>query len=158
MTGPRVQPPAGGPRLVSIEEARRTLGVLVDAAAAGQTVILTRHGAPIAALTPYPAGDGASTAPALGMTRLDFMKRYRAEVGGDRLNTWRLAREWSDYAVLLGAGGRALSPEEAAEWAKLGYMPGEAFAAIRAGVTIAQARTDNALANYRHQIEERGDR
>ena len=48
------------PRSIGIEEARAKLGDLVDLARiSGTTTLITRHGRPVAAITPLPAAYAA---------------------------------------------------------------------------------------------------
>lgn len=60
---------------------------------------------------------------------IEFIAAYRATA--TQLTDRAIARQWHATGI---------SPREAAAWADLGYLPGEAAPKIAAGVTAAQAR------------------
>ncbi len=74
-----------------VEEARKTLPAILDAAAQGRVTIITRHGNPVAAVVP--AGDAAAARPA---SLLALAGSGKGLWGRDSSKTVsRLRDEWS---------------------------------------------------------------
>lgn len=67
--------------------------------------------------------------------RDEFVKAF--QVRASRLNDTEIGREW--FALAERVEGAPITAEDAASWANLGYMPGEAERKIQAGVTISMA-------------------
>jgi antitoxin (DNA-binding transcriptional repressor) of toxin-antitoxin stability system len=74
-------------RSVGIYEAKTQLSRLVDAAATGETITITKHGAPVAELT----------APRLGRER-----KYTADEAAALMDAWISYRD--DHNITLGDG------------------------------------------------------
>ncbi len=68
---------------------------------------------------------------------IDFIRKFRATA--TQLNGYLVAGDWMRLSEEIG-----FTAELAAEWADLGYMPAEAAPKIRAGVTPADEREDQA--------------
>lgn len=68
---------------VGIREARQTLPQLVDAAQAGEEIVITRQGRPVAKIVPAPKIARA----------LPSLREFRARVGADGTASARLLRE-----------------------------------------------------------------
>lgn len=65
--------------------------------------------------------------------RIAFIKAFRT--AATRLDTYAIAGRWMRLAEEIPA----LTAEEAAAWADLGYLPEEAAAQIHSGITAAAA-------------------
>lgn len=78
-------------KVVSIEEAGKTLADLADAVGAGETVVVTRDGVPVFDLVPHAAaaGETAETgeAPRTGGINWQALEDYKKKHGGP-LVTW----------------------------------------------------------------------
>ena len=74
-----------------VEEARKTLPAILDAAAQGRTTIITRHGNAIAAVVPMSAARSAGTASILALAGTG--KGRWGRDGAARLG--RLREEWN---------------------------------------------------------------
>ncbi len=83
--------PDSKPSVRGVEEARKTLPAILDAAAQGRTTIITRHGSAIAAVVPVKAARPAGTASLLSLAGTG-----KGMWGSDSArNIARLRDEWS---------------------------------------------------------------
>ena len=75
-------------RTVSVREARQNIGSLLDMVTAGEKVIITRYGKPIAKLTVIEAND----------TKISFPDRtqFRKQISGSKKSSAELIRELRD--------------------------------------------------------------
>ena len=76
--------------------------------------------------------------------KIEFIKEFRA--AARQLNDYRIAGDWMRLADALKADRITLTAADAAQWADLGYLPGEAVALILDGVTPETAGEMDRLA------------
>jgi prevent-host-death family protein len=86
---------------IGIEEARKTLGPLVDEARAGTEIVLTRHGKPIARIAPHEEAPLPSVAEKLATFRLMATRSPVSDRGAERLDRagWDLAVAKVGYEI-----------------------------------------------------------
>lgn len=77
-------------RTVSVAEARSRFSELLDAAEAGETVVITRRGQPVAELTPHPL------APRAGTRDLSWLDEETAKISYDQVDSGDLVRGMRD--------------------------------------------------------------
>lgn len=67
------------------------------------------------------------------MQKIEFIHAFRA--AATQLNGYRIAGDWARLAEALQADNITLTAADAAHWASLGYLPGDAAPLILDGVT-----------------------
>ncbi|MBT4090322.1 MAG: type II toxin-antitoxin system prevent-host-death family antitoxin [Deltaproteobacteria bacterium] len=75
-------------KTVSVREAREKIGSLLDAVSAGENIVITRRGKPVAQLTAIETED----------TRIRFPDRtkFREQISSSRINAENLIRDMRD--------------------------------------------------------------
>ncbi len=75
-------------KTVSVREAREKIGSLLDAVCAGENIVITRRGKPVAQLTTIETED----------TRIRFPDRtkFREQISSSRINAENLIRDMRD--------------------------------------------------------------
>jgi hypothetical protein len=72
------------------------------------------------------------------MATIAFIRAYLA--AAHQLATRQIARDWHILAERLAGQGITVTAQDAAGWADLGYMPGEAEPEILRGLTAREVR------------------